>query len=93
MHTYTHALPYMGDSISVFIACRPDSYFVPFSSDVDHSTTNVFAVVIKGLSNQAQQLKVHNNKTTTKQQNVKHNSTDNCPTIHHLKKNDVLWIP
>lgn len=48
----------MGDSFSVFIVCCPDSYFVSFSSDIDHSTTNVITVVIKGLPDQAQQLKV-----------------------------------
>lgn len=43
--------------IPVLIVCRPDGYFIPFRTDVDHGAAHVVAVVVKGLADQTQELR------------------------------------
>lgn len=48
----------MRDSFSVLIVSCPDGNFISFGSDIDHSPAHIIAVVIKGLTDEAQQLLV-----------------------------------
>lgn len=48
--------PYVRYSLSVLVVSCPDGDFVSFSSDVDYSPAHIIAVVVEGLSDEAQQL-------------------------------------
>lgn len=43
--------------VPVLVVCCPDGYFISFRTDIDHGSTYIVAVVIKGLTDQTQELK------------------------------------
>lgn len=48
--------PYVRYSISVLVIGCPDGDFISFCSNIDHSPAHIIAVVVKGLTDEAQQL-------------------------------------
>ncbi len=50
------ASPYVRYSLSVLVVSCPDGDFISFCSDVDYSPAYIIAVVVKGLTDEAQQL-------------------------------------
>lgn len=48
--------PDVRHGVPVLVVCCPDGYFISFRTNIDHGSTHIVAVVIKGLADQTQEL-------------------------------------
>ncbi len=72
-------LPNFHNAIPISAVCRPDTQFVSFGSDVDHSSTDVFTGFFKCLTNQTQYLDTQSKVVQIKCMKSSRNKT------HHFK--------